>query len=257
MAEFALPPSDEPFDFRRQAATYGRYRRDYSEGLYQAIQERTGRGAGRLAVDVGCGTGFVTTNLGQRGWSVLGVDFSAPMLAQARASSSRLRLVRARGEALPVRDASAGLVTCGTSFHWLAPAPALAEFVRALAPGGWVACFWRYAVSSEPSIRLVGSLLREVGAPVPDDFEQIRVHPTDPFSGSRLEPEPPILLHPTLEFSAEEFHGYVATLEAIRRLAGPHHATFLARLGDALAAHHPDGFCERNDEYLYLAHKPA
>src|SRR5215472_5779318 len=135
MAEFALPRTDEPFDFRHQAAIYARYRRDYSSELYDAIMARTGLAAGRLAVDVGCGTGFVTASLDRRGWRALGADFSEPMLARARAASAgSLRLVRARGEALPVRDGSAALVTCGTSFHWLAPQPALTEFARALAP---------------------------------------------------------------------------------------------------------------------------
>ena len=92
MAEMALPPDDEPFDFRRQAATYGRYRRDYSAGLYDVIGEHTGAAAGRFAVDLGCGTGFVASTLTRRGWRAVGVDFSAPMLAQART----LAVVQAR-----------------------------------------------------------------------------------------------------------------------------------------------------------------
>src|SRR5262245_34072138 len=122
MAEFALPRSDEPFDFRHQAATYRRWRRDYSAALYDAIAERTGPGGGVLVADVGCGRGYVTTSRGGRGWMAVGVDFSAPMLAEARTGSrDTLRLVRARGETLPLRDGDAALVTCGTSFHWLAP----------------------------------------------------------------------------------------------------------------------------------------
>lgn len=257
VTEFALPPNDEPFDFRHQAASYGRYRRDYSAALYDAIARRAGAGASRPALDVGCGTGFVTGALARRGWAVAGFDFSAPMLAQARATSGApLRLVRARGEALPVRAAAAALVTCGTSFHWLAPAPALAEFTRVLVPGGWLALFWRYPAPTQPSIRLVAALLREGGAPVPDDFEQVRVHPDAPFAGSALEAIEPILLSSTLSFSADEFHGYVATLEWVRRLAGDGHATLLERLREALATRHPTGFTERNDEHLYLARKP-
>src|SRR6185503_19654225 len=86
MTEFGLPRDDEPFDFRRQAAVYGRFRRNYSAALYDAIEERTGPGAGRVAVDLGCGTGFVTDSLARRAWRVVGVDLSAPMLAAARAA---------------------------------------------------------------------------------------------------------------------------------------------------------------------------
>src|SRR5262249_54721840 len=134
MTEFQLPRNDEPFDFRHQAAIYGRFRRDYSDGLYEAVVEGLDPSSAGLAVAVGCGTGFVTTSRRRRGWRALGVDFSAPMLQQARAASgAALLLARARGEHLPLRDDGATLVTCGTAFHWLAPVPALAEFRRVLA----------------------------------------------------------------------------------------------------------------------------
>jgi SAM-dependent methyltransferase len=258
MAEFALPRSDEPFDFRHQAAEYGLWRRDYSPALYDAVADRTGAPDGRLALDVGCGTGFVTTSLTRRGWTSIGVDFSAPMLAEARVTAGgTLRLVRARGETLPVRDGVASLVTCGTSFHWLAPVPALVEFHRALAPGGWVALFWRYAAPGEQSMRLVADVLGRVGVSMSGVFEEFRVHPSDPFSGSGFEDATAVVLRPVLSFTAEEFHGYVSTIEWIRRFAGVQHATFLARLRDELAAHHPQGFEEQNEEYLFLARRPG
>jgi len=258
MAEFALPRTEEPFDFRHQAAIYARYRRDYSADLYDAIMARTGPAAGRLAVDVGCGTGFVTASLDRRGWRTLGADFSEPMLAAAReAWGGRLRLVRARGEVLPVYDGAVALITCGTSYHWLAPVPALTGFARALAPGGWVALIWRYAAPGEPSTRLVMDVLRAAGAATPPDFEQLRVHEMDPFAGSELESSPAIVLRSTLEFSAEEFHGYVSTIEWVRRFAGTRHTEFLDRLREALAERLPDGFTEGSEEYLFLARKPG
>src|SRR5262249_61089902 len=105
MAESALPRTDEPFDFRHQAAIYARYRRDYSSALYDAILDRTGPAAGRLAIDVGCGTGFVTATLDRRGWRTLGADFFEPMLDATReAWGGRLRLVRRGGGVVPVQD---------------------------------------------------------------------------------------------------------------------------------------------------------
>ena len=156
-----------------------------------------------------------------------------------------------------MRDGEVALVTCGTSYHWLAPVPALTGFARALAPGAWVALIWRYAARGEPSTRLVMDVLRAVGSATPPDFEQLRVHPTDPFGGSGLESVPAVVLRSSLEFTAEEFHGYVATMEWIRRFAGAGHAVFLARLREVLAERYPDGFAERNEEYLFLARKPG
>ena len=262
MTEFGLPPSDEPFDFRRQAALYARYRRGYSEALYAAIEARTGPAGGRRALDVGCGTGFVAGALRARGWRAVGLDFSAPMLAEA-ARIPDLPLVRAPGEVLPLAGASVALVTSGTSFHWLAPAPALAEMARVLAPGGWVAIFWRYAMPDEPGMDLVAETLASFGTLAAEGVEfarevarqQLFVHPPDPLAGSAFVCEPVIEIETELAFTPESFHGYVATLEWIRRLAGEHHAAVLARLRDELEHRWPRGFCERNREYLFLGRK--
>jgi SAM-dependent methyltransferase len=253
VSELSLPRSDEPFDFRHQAACYGAYRRDYSPALYSAIEASAGRGEGRVAVDLGCGTGFVATELGRRGWRPVGVDFSAPMLAAARRAAPSLALARGLGEALPLHDAAASLLTCGTAFHWLAPAPALAEIARVLAPGGWAALFWRYAHPDEPYWALVAEVLSRFGPSVPAALPL--VHPLTPFADSTLVPAPPAVIDCTLEFTVESFHGYVATVEWVRRMAGEHHAAFLAALREALEQRWPHGFQERNQEYLFLARK--
>jgi SAM-dependent methyltransferase len=264
VGEFGLPASDEPFDFRHQAAVYGRWRRDYSAALYEAIEARAGAAAGRRALDVGCGTGFVTATLRRRGWRAVGLDFSEPMLAEAARAAS-LPLVRARGEVLPLADGSVALLTAGTAFHWLPPGPALAEVARVLAPGGWAAVFWRYASPDEPSTRLVADTLAAFGSVAHDGVafarelgrERLFIHPPDPLAGAGLACEPVIEIDTELAFTPETFQGYVGTLEWIRRLAGPEHGAFLVRLRDALERRWPDGFRERNREYLFLARRPG
>jgi SAM-dependent methyltransferase len=253
MAEFAMPRSDEPFDFRHQAAIYGRFRRDYSPALYDAIAARTGAPAGRTALDVGCGPGLVTRTLAACGWRPVGVDFSEPMLAQARATWPGMPLVRARAEAIPARAGTASLVTCGTSFHWLAPAPTLAEFARALVPGGWVALFWRYAVAGQPHMQVIREALLDVGVTLPDMYETLRVHPLRPFDGSVFGDVVEERIATTLEFDAESFHGYASTLEFLRRLTGERHAEFLGRLAERLRGF--PAIAEANEEYLYLARR--
>jgi SAM-dependent methyltransferase len=253
MSELSLPRSDEPFDFRHQAERYATYRRDYSPALYAAIAARTGPAAGRAAIDLGCGTGFVTRALRAGGWRAVGVDFSAPMLAAARTSGDVTPLARARAEALPLRAARAALLTCGTAFHWLAPAPTLAEITRVLAPGGWAALFWRYANPDEPYWQLVTEVLGRFGPTLPEALPF--VHPPEPFAGSKLLAEPALVIDAMLEYSVESFHGYVSTVEVVRRVAGDGHAAFLAALRPELERRWPAGFRERNREYLFLARR--
>jgi SAM-dependent methyltransferase len=161
-----IPPSDEPADFRRQAGEYASYRRGYSARLYDAVTEHAGAGAGRLAVDLACGTGLVLRDLAVRGWRTLGVDLSAPMLAEV--GDRGAGLVRARAEALPLRARLATLVTCGMGFHWMPAETALAEMARVVRPGGWVALFWRYPLVDQAPGRLVREVLGELGHAVPD-----------------------------------------------------------------------------------------
>jgi SAM-dependent methyltransferase len=257
MGPLGLPPSDEPADFRHQARLYARYRRDYSAALYEVIEERTGVPAGRRALDLACGTGLVTATLRRRGWRPVGVDLSAPMLREARgASGPPLALVRGRAEALPVAAGSVALVTCGTAFHWLGAAQTLAEVARVLAPGAWVALFWRYSAPGEPFMRLAIEVLGRFGPRLPADVP-LHVHPAAPFAGSGLVAERPFVIETTLDFTVESFHGYLSSVEVFRRLAGAQHAAFLAAVREELARRFPAGFRERNQEHLYLARRVA
>jgi SAM-dependent methyltransferase len=251
VTEFSVPASDEPFDFRRQAASYARFRRDYSDALYDTIEAHAGAPAGRRAIDLGCGTGFVAATLRRRGWDVTGVDFSEPMLREARGAG--VGLARGRGEAIPIRTGGTALLASGTAFHWFAPVDALREITRVLVPDGWAALFWRYARPGEPTNALLGEVMARFGVPIlPDD---ILVHAPDPFAGAPLRPEPRILLDSVLRFTAEGFHGYVSTLESVRRIMGPHHPAFLDALREETARRFPDGIEERNVEYLFLARR--
>lgn len=79
-----------------------------------AEAERLRRRAGR-ALDLGCGVGRNAIPLAQRGWTVLGVDLSWPMLAAAssareQAAVPRLHLVQASMDEIPARSHSVDLV---------------------------------------------------------------------------------------------------------------------------------------------------
>lgn len=93
-------------------------------------------------VDVGCGTGRLLRSAAAAfpDASLVGVDFSGGMLAQARAMTAPGEcgaFVRADSAALPFGDGAFDVVTCtACSHHWQEPEAALAELRRITAADG-------------------------------------------------------------------------------------------------------------------------
>ncbi|MGH7306288.1 MAG: methyltransferase domain-containing protein [Candidatus Rokuibacteriota bacterium] len=92
------------------------------------------------ALDVGCGTGFLTFELAGRGHRVTGVDFAPAMIAEARRKAASrgmsLRLEEADAEQLPFAPGSFDLVI-SRHLLWTLPQPeaAIDEWIRVLRPG--------------------------------------------------------------------------------------------------------------------------
>jgi SAM-dependent methyltransferase len=90
-----------------------------------------------VAVDAACGTGRHATYLAALGHRVIGVDSSPDMLAVARTKLPDAELHLGDLHQLPVADGAADLVLCALALNHVPDlAPALAEFVRVLRPGG-------------------------------------------------------------------------------------------------------------------------
>lgn len=129
--------------FNAAAAQYAENRPSYPPALFDTIEELAGRSlSGRRAVDVGAGTGIATALLHERGAEVLAVEPGAGMAAEFRRRNPHLPLVRGSGDALPVADAHADLVTYAQAWHWTDPARSVPEALRVLRPGGALALWW-------------------------------------------------------------------------------------------------------------------
>ncbi|MET9445493.1 class I SAM-dependent methyltransferase [Streptomyces sp. NPDC006610] len=144
------PPS-RAHSFNAAAAQYAANRPGYPPALFDAIEELAARPlTGARVVDVGAGTGIATALLHGRGADVIALEPGDGMSAQFHRAHPGLPLVRGDGNALPLADSSADLVTYAQAWHWTDPARALPEAARVLRPGGALALWWNFAAVDVP-----------------------------------------------------------------------------------------------------------
>jgi demethylmenaquinone methyltransferase/2-methoxy-6-polyprenyl-1,4-benzoquinol methylase len=152
--------------------SYDRYARLLSFGQDPAwrrfLVSRVPAGPDDTVLDLATGTGAVALELvRQKGCSVVGVDQSPEMLAEARRrlATSRVRLVEASAEDLPFEDESFDGLTAAYLLRYLSDLPAgLRGLARVLRPGS-TASLLDFGVPSGPAPRALWNLYVDVGLP--------------------------------------------------------------------------------------------
>jgi demethylmenaquinone methyltransferase/2-methoxy-6-polyprenyl-1,4-benzoquinol methylase len=127
--------------FDRIAPRYDLLNRVLTFGMDVGWRRRTvaalGLPRGSRVLDIACGTGDLCRELQAQGYTAVGVDRSAGMLASARTDAP---LVRGDGLVLPVPDASVEGIVCGFALrNFVGLGPFFTECARVLRPGGRVA----------------------------------------------------------------------------------------------------------------------
>lgn len=127
--------------FDRIAPVYDAMNRVMTAGLDQRWRAETVRETvrpGDRVLDACCGTGDLAVAASAAGaGSVVGLDFSEPMLARARRKAPELEFVQGDVLALPFEDASFDAAVVGFGIRNVADLEAgLRELRRALRPGG-------------------------------------------------------------------------------------------------------------------------
>ncbi|NOX44125.1 MAG: class I SAM-dependent methyltransferase [Caldiserica bacterium] len=134
-----MNPGEGYFD--RVAERWDRMRaRFFSTAVRERALAVAGVRPGRVAADIGAGTGFMTEGLLNRGLRVIAIEPSAAMRAQmARkfAEAERLEIREGTAEAIPIPDASVDYVFANMCLHHVERPPrAIREMARVLRPGG-------------------------------------------------------------------------------------------------------------------------
>jgi len=142
-----------------------------------------GRG-GLTALDIGCGTGFLSLELAARGHHVTGIDFAPQMLALAKEKATSvgatIRFEEADAENLPFTPASFDLVIT-RHVLWTLPHPeaAIAEWIRVLRPGGRLAVIDGHSLVAPGEEQAASARRSAEYAPIGDQLPFLMGKPRD------------------------------------------------------------------------------
>jgi 2-polyprenyl-3-methyl-5-hydroxy-6-metoxy-1,4-benzoquinol methylase len=107
---------------------------------------------GARVLEIGCGTGQLTSQVAARGFSVTAIDVGAAMVEMAgvKVREPNVRFEVASFEDFAALDASFELVASASAFHWLDPAVRWSKSAQLLAPGGWIALLYNSERYDDP-----------------------------------------------------------------------------------------------------------
>ena len=112
----------------------------FSEGVRDKAFSAACLQMGKIAADIGAGTGFITEGLIRRGLQVIAVDQSEAMLAEIRRKFAHAEEIDYRvgqSENLPIPDEAVHYAFANMYLHHVdSPPEAIKEIVRILKPGG-------------------------------------------------------------------------------------------------------------------------
>jgi len=132
--------------FNVPAESYDQFMGRYSKPLAPLFADFAGVTTGQRALDVGCGTGALTSELVARlgANAVAAVDPSAPFVAAMRERFPDLTIDQAGAEALPFPSESFDVALAQLVVHFMGdPARGISEMARVTGAGGTVAaCVW-------------------------------------------------------------------------------------------------------------------
>lgn len=160
--------------FGAEAAAYERGRPSYPPEAIDWLLPAEARDV----LDLGAGTGKLTTRLVERGLDVVAVDPIPEMLDVLRRSLPDTPALLGTAEEIPLADNSVDAVLVAQAWHWFNPEQAIPELARVLRPGGRLGLVWNTRDERLGWVRELGRIIGRDGDPVRD-----RVTLPEPFTG--------------------------------------------------------------------------
>ncbi|GAB3004460.1 class I SAM-dependent methyltransferase [Mycobacterium bourgelatii] len=155
---------DRSLSFGSAAAAYERGRPSYPPDAIDWLLPASARDV----LDLGAGTGKLTTRLVERGLDVVAVDPIPEMLDVLRQSLPDTRALLGTAEEIPLEDNSVDAVLVAQAWHWVDPARAIPEVARVLRPGGRLGLVWNIRDERLGWVRELGDIIGRDGDPVRD-----------------------------------------------------------------------------------------
>jgi ubiquinone/menaquinone biosynthesis C-methylase UbiE len=153
------------------AEEYDRERQGYPGELIDAACGAGDLSAGDRVVEVGSGTGLLTTSLLARGLRVDAVDPGGNMIRLARrrvGDGAAVRFHHGRFEDIALPEGAFAAVFSATAFHWIDPEVGWARAAALLEPGGMLALLQRCDVWAESTVDDWRALHAAVAKAAPD-----------------------------------------------------------------------------------------
>jgi ubiquinone/menaquinone biosynthesis C-methylase UbiE len=166
--------------FDEVAEEYDRERQGYPDELIGAAFRVAGLNPGDRVLEVGSGTGLLTSSLLARGLSVDAVDPGANMIRVAErrvGGGAAVRFHRGRFEEVELPEAAFAAVFSATAFHWIEPEIGWARAAGMLVPDGVLALLQHSSVWDATTIddwRALQAALTRVAPEIGERWPELR-----------------------------------------------------------------------------------
>ncbi len=157
--------------FDEIAAEYDRHRPAYPDELVDQACRAGAIGSGDLVLEVGCGSGQLTSSLVGRGLRVMALEPGANLICLARQNlrgAREVEFVNARFEDAPLPRGRFRAVFCASAFHWVDPEVSWQRAADVLVPGGMLALVQYFGLAEARSKQDQDAALAAIRTVAPD-----------------------------------------------------------------------------------------